>query len=274
MPDAKSVFRKKTIPGFYCKHITPATIFKICCGINRLFIEQCGIHPTHTIDLKMQLDQIIKDAVCLKNFNTLGTRISMSPLGRIPTRPAEQQGDPRYGSVLAVLFESEQKLHVLLIKRREDLRHHPGQISFPGGRLEPNEEPLVCALRETREEIGIQPEALIIAGGLQPAYILASDFLVYPFAAWHNGIPSCTPDPREVDAVFHVPLDLLCKDNARTYEIKDILGTMRKVPGFSFQKHHVWGATAMLLHEIIERLKMAGWQDEHMRTNMGVAGIS
>jgi 8-oxo-dGTP pyrophosphatase MutT (NUDIX family) len=205
--------------------------------------------------------QLIKDAVCLRNFNTPDTRIPMSPLGCIPERPAGLQGEPRSGAVLAVLFEASKKLHVILIKRRDDLRHHPGQISFPGGRLEQREEPLACALRETNEEIGLASETLIIAGALQPAYILASDFFVHPFVAWHPGIPSCRADPNEVADIYYVPMALLCADNARAYASKNIRGSMREVPGFSFLNHHIWGATAMLLHEIIERLKAAGWRE-------------
>jgi 8-oxo-dGTP pyrophosphatase MutT (NUDIX family) len=197
----------------------------------------------------------------LKNFNTLGTRIAMSPLDRIPKRPDELQGEPRCGAILILLFTEATNLSVIVIKRRDDLRHHPGQISFPGGRREPDEEPIVCALRETHEEIGISPEELIIAGGLEPAYILASDFVVHPFVAWHPGIPSCIPDPREVTEVFSIPLSRLCTADARTRSPKNIFGTERTVPGFSFSGHHIWGATAMLLHEIIERLKAAGWRE-------------
>jgi 8-oxo-dGTP pyrophosphatase MutT (NUDIX family) len=209
---------------------------------------------------KTDLSHIIRDAVCLKNFDTPGTRLIMSPLGRIPQRPAGMPGEPRSGAVLIVLFEEAQRLHCLLIKRCDDLRYHPGQISFPGGCREKNEDPLACALRETREEIGIKPEALDIAGGLEPAYILASDFNIHAFVAWHPGTPVCRPDPREVATIIPVPLDMLCIPGARTFEAKNILGTVRTVPGFSFLEHHIWGATAILLHETIERLKMAGWQ--------------
>jgi 8-oxo-dGTP pyrophosphatase MutT (NUDIX family) len=214
----------------------------------------------HGMNNETDLNRIIRAAVCLKNFDTPGTRLVMSPLGRIPQRPADLPGEPRYGAVLIVLFEEAQRLHSLLIKRCDDLRYHPGQISFPGGRREKDEDPLACALRETREEIGIEPEALDIAGPLEPAYIIASDFHIHAFVAWHPGIPVCTPDPREVAAIVPVPLGLLCAPGARTQEVKTILGTKRTVPGFSFLEHHIWGATAILLHEIIERLKMAGWQ--------------
>ncbi len=215
----------------------------------------------HGKNNETDLSRIIRNAVCLKNFDTPGTRLAMSPLGRIPQRPAGLPGEPRYGAVLIVLFEEAQRLHSILIKRCDGLRHHPGQISFPGGRREKDENPLACALRETREEIGIDPEALDIAGGLDAAYILASDFHIHAFVAWHPGIPVCTPDPREVAAIVPVPLNLLCTPGARTYELKNIRGTVRKVPGFLFLDHHIWGATAILLHEIIERLKIAGWQD-------------
>ena len=209
----------------------------------------------------MNLNKIIKNSASLRTFDTLSTRIAMSPLNRIPERPAELQGDPRCGAVLAVLFAKAEQLHVILIKRRDDLRHHPGQISFPGGRREQDELPLACALRETHEEIGISPEELSIAGGLEPVYICASDFVVYPFVAWHPGIPSCIHDPREVTEVFQIPLSRLCTADARTRALKNIFGTERAVPGFSFSGHHIWGATAMLLHEIIERLKAAGWRE-------------
>jgi len=209
----------------------------------------------------MNLNKIIKNSASLINFDTLSTRIAMSPLNRIPERPAELQGDPRCGAVLAVLFAKAEQLHVILIKRRDDLRHHPGQISFPGGRQEQNELPLACALRETHEEIGIPPDELIIAGGLEPAYICASDFVVYPFVAWHSGIPACIPDPHELTEVFKIPISRLCTADARTRAPKNIFGTEREVPGFSFSEHHIWGATAMLLHEIIERLKTAGWRE-------------
>jgi 8-oxo-dGTP pyrophosphatase MutT (NUDIX family) len=214
----------------------------------------------HGMNNKPGLRRIIRDAVCLNDFDTPGTRLAMSPLGRIPQRPAELPGEPLCGAVLIVLFAETERLHTLLIKRCDGLRHHPGQVSFPGGRREKDEDPLACALRETREEIGIAPETLDIAGGLEPAYILASDFNIHAFVAWHPGTPVCRPDPHEVAAIIPVPLDLLCTPGARTYKTKNILGTIRTVPGFSFLEHHIWGATAILLHETIERLKMAGWQ--------------
>lgn len=213
------------------------------------------------MDQATALQQIISYAVHLKDFDTRSTRIAMSPIGRIPRRPAGLAGAARTGSVLIVLFSAADSLHVILIKRREDLRHHPGQISFPGGRREQGETPLACALRETREEIGIEPASLIIAGHLETAYIIASDFSIDPFVAWHPGIPACIPYPSEVDAIYTVPLAHLCAPGAREYRQKNILGTQRSVPGFLLDGHHLWGATAMLLHEIIERLKAAGWRE-------------
>ena len=207
------------------------------------------------------MQHLIKAAIALKDFDTTGARIPISPLGRIPIRPASQQGAPRRGAVLIPFFETENRLHVVLIKRRDDLRYHPGQISFPGGRLEKNEEPLDCALRETREETGIAPESLTIVGHLEPAYILASDFNVYPFAGLHSGVPVCRPDPGEVDDIFFAPLASLNTPEAISYEYKNILGTQKKVPGFSFLDYHIWGATAMLLNEIIQRLTKAGWRE-------------
>jgi len=207
------------------------------------------------------LQQTVCNAVHLKDFDTRSTRIVMSPVGRIPLRTAGLAGTARTGSVLIMLFSTDNALHVILIKRCDDLRHHPGQISFPGGRREKCEDALACALRETREEIGIEPDSLSIVGPLEPTYIIASDFCIDPFVAWHPGIPACIPDPHEVDAIYTVPLSLLCTPGARICRQKNILGAQRNVPGFLLYGHHIWGATAMLLHEIIERLKAAGWRE-------------
>lgn len=210
---------------------------------------------THT------LRSIVLQAVQMKSFNALSPRRAMSPVGRIPVRPAHLKGSPRSGAVLGVLFGDGHALHVLLIKRRDSLRHHPGQISFPGGRLEHGETPQACALRETHEEIGIAPDALDIAGFLEPVYIIVSDFCIQPFVAWHEGIPDCKPDPREVESVLRVPLACLSTPEARAILPKNILGCVRDVPGFMFNGHHIWGATAILLNEIIARLKTAGWRE-------------
>jgi len=209
----------------------------------------------------IHLKQIIRDAVSRENFDTAGARICMSPLGRIPKRPSDMQGGQRCGSVMIILFAVNTRLHVILTHRREDLRLHPGQISFPGGRREPDEDALTCALRETHEEIGIRAETLEIIGKLDPAYILASDFLISPFIAWHSGIPICTPAPHEVADILAVPIARLNAPDARTFKNKKIRGTMKNVPGFLFSEHHIWGATAMLLQELIERIKAAGWQE-------------
>jgi len=206
------------------------------------------------------LPSIVRTAVQLNNFDTRAARLVMSPIGRTPERPAGLAGTARSGAVLSVIFAAANGLNVILIKRRDDLRHHPGQISFPGGRREQDEPPLECALRETREEIGIEAETLSIAGALDPAYILVSDFCIHPFVAWHQGAPTCSPDPWEVDAILQVPLARLCEPGARVRQSKPILGTLREVPGFLFAGHHIWGATAVLLNEIIERLKAVGWK--------------
>ncbi len=208
----------------------------------------------------MDTYRIIRNAVHLKNFDTPGARLTMSPVGRIPERPAGLAGRARAGSVLIALYAAGGALHVILIKRRADLRHHPGQISFPGGRREPGETALACALRETREEIGIAPGRLTVAGPLEPAYIIASDFCIHPFVAWHAGIPACTPDPREVDGVYMVPLSSLCAPDVRVSRAVSVLGAQRSVPGFLVRGQHVWGATALLLNELLERLKAAGWR--------------
>ena len=209
----------------------------------------------------MNLEQIVSTAVTLPHFDSTPARRAMSPMDRIPTRSADMQGTARRGAVLIVLFAEGAQLKLILIKRRDDLPFHPGQISFPGGRLDPGEQPEACALRETHEEIGIEAGNLHIAGSLDPVYIHVSDFHVHPFVAWHCGIPDTRPDTNEVDAVFRIPLAMLSAPAARTHAMKNIRGSICRVPGFTLFEHHIWGATAMLLSEMIERLTAAGWRE-------------
>src|SRR5580658_11271128 len=84
--------------------------------------------------------------------------------------------------VLVPLYESDGEMHAVFTKRRNDLRRHPGEISFPGGRRDPGDENLLAtALREAHEEVGLPPDAVEIAGALQPTPTIATGYAVYPF---------------------------------------------------------------------------------------------
>ena len=170
------------------------------------------------------------------------------------SRPPEQQGDPRQGAVLLLLFPRQHELRFVLTRRRDDLAAHAGQISLPGGRREDGESLQETALREANEEIGIDRNAVAILGRLAPLYILPSDFEVFPFVGWHEEPPAFVPQLSEVAEIIEVPLADLLDKKSRGEEVWRRRGITMNVPFFQVGAHKVWGATAMMLSEFAERL--------------------
>jgi 8-oxo-dGTP pyrophosphatase MutT (NUDIX family) len=161
------------------------------------------------------------------------------------------------GGVLVLLYGKNDELNLVLTRRRDDLQSHAGQISFPGGRHEDPETLLMTALRETHEEIGVPPTAVMPLGTLASLYIPPSDFEVHPFVGWysHGERPIFTPDTGEVAEILEVPLRHLIDPATRQEEPWELRGQQVKVPYYDVQGYKVWGATAMMLSELIERLQ-------------------
>jgi 8-oxo-dGTP pyrophosphatase MutT (NUDIX family) len=148
--------------------------------------------------------------------------------------------------------------HLLLTRRRDDLQSHAGQVSFPGGRNEASETLLATAIRETFEEVGVKADSLTILGKLTPLYISPSDFEVHPYVACHsNGqAPVFTPNPNEVSQIIEAPLSQLMDPATIKKEMWTIRGYELLVPFFAVQEHKVWGATAMMISELLARLRI------------------
>lgn len=197
----------------------------------------------------------IARALHLDDFDGFGAQAKMKPVPRPEQRPPGRAGQPRQGAVLLLLYPKNGTSHLVLTRRRDDLTAHAGQISFPGGRREPFETLEQAALRETREEVGIQPGAVTILGQLTPLYIPPSDFEVHPFVGWHEQVPSFVPQPAEVAEILEVPLDRLLAQETRSQETWERSGISLEVPFFHLEPHKVWGATAMMLSEFIERVR-------------------
>ena len=168
---------------------------------------------------------------------------------------------PEGGSVLSAaavlvgLVDRGAGEQVLLTRRNAGLRHHGGQISFPGGRIESSDaDPVEAALREAREEIGLLPGQAQVLGYLDPLATITG-FHVYPVVAQVAAGFRPQPDPSEVDEVFEVPLAFLLEpDNARRVEL-EFRGARRSVLEFQFQDWRVWGATAAMLVNLRQRLE-------------------
>ncbi|MCB8943582.1 MAG: CoA pyrophosphatase [Ardenticatenaceae bacterium] len=201
--------------------------------------------------------QTVQQALHLEAFDGRSAQLKMAPILRQNIRPPESPGQPRIGSVLILLYCQLDELHLVLTRRRDDMRSHAGQISFPGGKREPNEALPATALRETHEEIGVPAHQLTILGQLTPLYIMPSDFEVYPFVAWHvNGKrPSFHPATTEVAEIIEAPLSQMLDPATRREEMWQLRGHDLLVPFFHIGPHKVWGATAMMMSEFLERIR-------------------
>lgn len=155
-------------------------------------------------------------------------------------------------AVLVGLVPAGTGWEVLLTRRTDHLRDHPGQISFPGGRLEAADEgPVAAALRETEEEVGIAP-ALVDVLGYLPPHPVVTGFAVSPVVGLIRPGFQLRPDPMEVAEIFGVPLDYLLRDDAFAAGQREVRGVT--VPVYSCQhgRHLIWGATAHILHTLRE----------------------
>lgn len=174
----------------------------------------------------------------------------MLPSGRTLHPLPLQNSKIKKSSVLLLLFEEENDLNVCLIKRPAHMKHHAGQVAFPGGKIENYETPLHTALRETTEEIGVTPDSVKIAGSLSEVYINVSNFLVLPFIGWTDSKPEWKINKQEVEKVFSFPI--LKFGNKKEYSlVSTTTGTM-EVPCFRFENEIIWGATAMIIQEFTD----------------------
>ena len=154
--------------------------------------------------------------------------------------------------VMILLYLRRSAWHLVLIRRPTTVLHHKDQISLPGGQIEPGEDFVQAALRETREEIGVPSEGLRLLGELTPLYIPPSNFCVYPVVAAADGPLSFTPQAEEVAEVIEVPLDRLLDPASIREESRTIRGETVNVPFYAHGGHKIWGATAMVLAEFLD----------------------
>jgi len=161
---------------------------------------------------------------------------------------------PRSSAVLLLLFDRQGQTFIILTKRTQEVANHKGQISLPGGAAEPGDPTLLAtALREAREELGIETDNLEVLGRLADVYTPVSNFIITPFVARLSAPPSLRPDPTEVAQVIEVPLDALADLSAWWEEERDDpIGGRRTVYFFRHGTHIVWGATARILRQFME----------------------
>jgi 8-oxo-dGTP pyrophosphatase MutT (NUDIX family) len=157
-------------------------------------------------------------------------------------------------AVLVPLYERAGELHAVFTKRRDDLRRHAGEISFPGGRQDfPDEDLRVTALREAEEEIGLPREEVELVGALPPVGTFVTGYRVHPFVGIIRDDHEWVPQEREVDEVLELSLRAMVEG----YESKRLLrrGVPIKTPTYTVGRHFVWGATARICETLLERLR-------------------
>jgi 8-oxo-dGTP pyrophosphatase MutT (NUDIX family) len=160
----------------------------------------------------------------------------------------------RKSSVLILLFEKKDAIHIILMMRPEYKGVHSSQVSFPGGSYMDEDINLEnTALRETEEEIGLERNKIKIIGSLTDLYIPPSNYLVKPFVGYTNDIGCLKPDEKEVKKIFLVELsEFLGDKNIKTKKIKVQSGAEFLTPYYDVCGYTIWGATAMMLREFSE----------------------
>lgn len=189
------------------------------------------------------------------NMPGLDAQLKMSPHPRPGHRKHDEVDDSCLkAGVLVLLYPWDGRLFLVLTRRTEQMRHHQAQISFPGGRQEPGEDLVRTALRETEEELGIRFDSPRLLGMLTPLYVPPSHTCIHPVVAMLPKRPEFVRSPKEVEDVIEVPVRHL-QDSANVHEeIWTIRGIPVKVPFYLFKGNKVWGATAMILAELLELL--------------------
>ena len=173
----------------------------------------------------------------------IDTNLSGNPLMPDPVKAAV---------LLPIIARDEPQL--LFTRRTATLARHSGQVSFPGGRSEAADtSPVETALRETFEETGIAPGLVTVAGYLE-RYVTGTGFDIQPVVGLVADSFALKPDPREVDAVFEVPLGFLLDPANLRHEARLIAGRERRFFAFTYQGHEIWGATAAIIVNLAERL--------------------
>ncbi|MBK0400373.1 CoA pyrophosphatase [Limibaculum sp. M0105] len=189
----------------------------------------------------------------------LGNRsdFDLNPEVRAALAPGLKQ---RPAAILCPLIERPAGLHVVLTRRATHLKHHAGQISFPGGKVDQKDpSPLATALREAEEEIGMLPDQIDVLGTLDP-YLTSTGFRVTPFVGLVAPAWRALPDPNEVEEVFEAPLDFLMDPTNRLRHHREWQGSRRYFYAMPWGDYYIWGATAGMLKGLADRLAVLAEQ--------------
>ena len=165
---------------------------------------------------------------------------------------------PKKAAVMMLFYPKNSQTHLALILRTTYNGVHSSQIAFPGGKVEPQDLDLShTAIRETHEEIGVHPSNVILIRPFTKVYIPPSNYMVYPFLGYSQSELKFQLQQEEVSGIVELPLKEFLDDRiVVTNNMKTSYAGSIDVPGFQVNEHFIWGATAMMLSELKETLKM------------------
>lgn len=191
---------------------------------------------------------------CLDKIRDSLTGSIPAPLTTADMLPPEQPG-LRQSAVLILFHGSRQGTHILMTRRADDLPSHAGQVCFPGGRIDAGDQSVAhTALREAREETGLEPTHVEVLGAMDPL-VLPSGFAVTPVLGLCEQLPALSANVREVAEIFFLPTTLLRTNSL--FQRGSILtnGIRRHFYYFDYKGYYIWGVTAAMLHALAQRLR-------------------
>lgn len=162
-------------------------------------------------------------------------------------------------AVLVPIYDWGNDPGLVFTERRHDLSRHAGEVSFPGGRRDPGETYIETALREAEEEIGLSPAEVHVVGALPPIGTFVTNFKVHPVVALIGGDLRFEPNPTEVATVLAFQIEALRAGFGMRRLVRR--GVPIKTPTYKVSEHLIWGATARILAELLERLDALGPAD-------------
>ncbi|MGH1355174.1 MAG: CoA pyrophosphatase [Thalassovita sp.] len=195
------------------------------------------------------VDPLAHVLTALKASGNASSDFDLNPEIKLPeTRKLRSAG------VLVAMIMHKGEPHVILTKRASHLKHHPGQIAFPGGKQDEGDADVIAAaLREAQEEVGLNPDVVEVLGTL-PAHETVTGFAVTPVIARATGDFHPTPEPGEVDEVFLVPLSHVTTVARFSIQGRRWRGSKRYYFTVPWGPYYIWGATARILRALAERM--------------------
>ncbi len=170
-------------------------------------------------------------------------------------QPVELDPAGHTAAGVMILIEGPPEAERLVFQvRTHTVRHHRGEISFPGGRRDPEDPDLMAtALRETHEEVGVPPEAVRILGQLDDTVTRSTNYLIRPYVGLvEAGASASVVARREVSELLHIPIAQLMDPACHIWWVEDRAGTIETTPAYQFNDHVIWGATARILGQFLQ----------------------